>query len=283
MMRFLNMKVVSSFFTLLFFTGCTIHQELVKTAAAQTTGGEINIDWYGADVSLLPIANNSSALTQVAHELCTRQAPFGQKIYAMRLATMAVAADRKNKSASVELARTAFFVADAIDKDENKIKKCAEIGVIAAREAGIKADNPEACFFFALNQGIIVRFKGLFAINKLPEIHEALKISQKADTIDDGGPLRVLGMLYLKAPAWPSGIGDLDKALELLEQSVKKYPQHPQNYMFYAEALIEDDNKEKALQNLDIAYKLAVPEMWGIYYSAKWRTEIEELKKKIAD
>jgi len=89
--------------------------------------------------------------------------------------------------------------------------------------------------------------------------------------------------MYLKAPAWPTVIGDLDKSLELLEKASKKYPSHPQNFIFYAQALIEDGNKSKAHANLETAYKLATPEIWGMYYSKKWRTEIDELKKKTSE
>ncbi|TFH41213.1 MAG: hypothetical protein E4G96_05960, partial [Chrysiogenales bacterium] len=98
--------------------------------------------------------------------------------------------------------------------------------------------------------------------------------------LDYGGPLRVLGMLYIKAPAWPSGIGDLDKALDLLRRATEKYPSHPLNYMFYGDALLQDDDKEKALENLETAYRLAVPEIWGLPYSTIWRREIDALKSK---
>jgi len=274
------MKAASSLLILLLLTGCGIHQELVKTNEKVKASDINEPDWFQADIRLLPIYNNPKALTDVADTLGTRSAPFGQKVYALRLAVQANFLDKKSKSAALVLSRVAFLVADSIDGDEDKIKKSAEIGVKAARSIGIDQSNPEACYYFALNQGLIVQMKGLFALGKLPEIHEALKTAQKVEQLDAGGPLRVLGMMYLKAPAWPSGIGDLDKSLELLEQAIKKYPEHPQNFIFYAEALMQDDNNEKALQVLDIAERLSVPEIWGLYYSKKWRTEIDALKKK---
>jgi tetratricopeptide (TPR) repeat protein len=280
-MKLKNMRALNSLIVILFFTGCAIHQELINTSQARMPVDDSQQNWFGADLKTLPIYNDPKALSEIADELCIRSAPFGQKVYALRLAELANTEDRNSKYIGTVLSRVAFFVADSIDNDEDKVKKSAEIGVKAARSVGLTEENPEACFFFALNQGLIVKSKGLFALNKLPEIHNALKIAQKDESLDFGGPLRVLGMMYLKAPAWPSGIGDLDKALELFQQAIRKYPVHPQNFMFYAEALIEDDNKEKALQNLDIAYRLAVPEIWGMYYSKKWRAEIDALRKKI--
>jgi tetratricopeptide (TPR) repeat protein len=283
-MRLPSTKAVSSFILIFLFTGCGIHQELMRTKQAVEPAEQTQPDWYNADIRTLPIINNPAALAETARELSSWSAPFGQKVYAMRLATVAAGIDKKTRSYAVLLSRISYLVADTIDEvDEDKVKKCAEIGVMAARQAGVNKENPEACYYFALNQGLILYKKGLFGLNKLPEIFEALKIAQKTEGLDQGGPLRVLGMLYLKAPAWPSGIGDLDKSLELLEKAVKKYPSHPQNFMFYAQALIEDDNKTKALANLDIAYKLATPEIWGMYYSKKWRTEIDTLTKKISE
>lgn len=276
-------KTISSLFIFIFFAGCAIHRELVMTDQAKHPADASEQNWYDSDISTLPIINNARALADIASDLCNRSAPFGQKVYALRLATQANMLDRNNKEVSLVLSRVAFLVADSIDNDEDKMKKSADVGVKAARSVGINEANPEACYYFALNQGLIVQTKGLFALNKLPEIHEALKIAQKVESLDYGGPMRVLGMMYLRAPAWPSGIGDLDKSLELFEQAVSKYPEHPQNFMFFAMALIEDDNKERAIENLDVAYRLAVPEIWGPYYSKKWRSEIDALKKKISD
>lgn len=279
-MRLPNTKALSSLLVAILFTGCGIHQELVKTNQVMQASVGSEPDYLNADIRILPIFNNPKALSELADTLGTRSASFGQKVYALRLATQANFIDKKSNNTALVLSRVAFLVADSIDGDEDKIKKSAEIGVRAARSVGINSDNPEACYYFALNQGLIVQMRGLFALKQLPEIHEALKNAQKVETLDSGGPLRVLGMMYLKAPAWPTGIGDLDKSLELLEKATANHPENPQNFMFYAEALIQDDNKEKALENLDIAERLAVPEIWGSYYSKRWLAEIDALKKK---
>jgi tetratricopeptide (TPR) repeat protein len=283
MMKSKNLKTLSSIFAaIIFVAGCSSQKLIVGMHSLPMVSDENQQNWYGTDISKLPFSNNQDALSEIANALCNRFAPFGQKIYAMRLAVFAHELDKKNNKAALALSRAAFHVADSIEGDEAKTNQSAEMGVKAARIAGINESNPEACYYFALNQGLLVQKKGLSALSKLQEIFDALKISQKVEAIDYGGPRRVLGMLYLKAPAWPSGIGDLDKALELLEQSIKQCPYYPQNFIFYAEALIEDDNKEKAMETLEMAHKLAVPEIWGVFYSTKWRAEIEVLNTKLS-
>ena len=100
--------------------------------------------------------------------------------------------------------------------------------------------------------------------------------------IDDGGPLRLLGALYLKAPAWPNGIGDLDKALELLEKAVKDYPAHPINHLFYAQALWAEGEEPalgQAKAEFELGGKLLAEGNWG-YNKAPWKKEFDEFKQE---
>ena len=63
--------------------------------------------------------------------------------------------------------------------------------------------------------------------------------------VSSAGPYRVLGMVYLKAPPWPRGIGDGDKALELLQEAVRRSPEYPLNRIFYARALWEVEGEDR--------------------------------------
>ena len=77
------------------------------------------------------------------------------------------------------------------------------------------------------------------------EMKQALALSSD---IDSGGPLRLLGAPYLKAPAWPKGIGNRDKALELLEKTAKEHPGHPLNHLFYSQALWDEGDEASFIQ-----------------------------------
>ncbi|MCP4805227.1 MAG: tetratricopeptide repeat protein [Proteobacteria bacterium] len=60
---------------------------------------------------------------------------------------------------------------------------------------------------------------------------------------DDGGPYRALGRFYVSTP-WP--VGDLDKAIELLEKANASEPNSAVNAYFLADAYHEDGNDTKA-------------------------------------
>ena len=77
----------------------------------------------------------------------------------------------------------------------------------------------------------------------------------------------MLGAIYLKAPPWPAGFGDEEMALELLEEAVQDFPNHPLNQLFYAEALMEDEEYVDAQRGLARARELMKPGDFG------WRVE----------
>jgi hypothetical protein len=101
--------------------------------------------------------------------------------------------------------------------------------------------------------------------------------------IDDGGPLRLLGMLYLKAPPWPAGIGDGDKALDLLGTAVRKHPTHPLNHLFYAEAIWEvegDEAGNRVKTQIAAGKRLLDQGNWG-YQREPWQQEFAVVQQEI--
>lgn len=66
-----------------------------------------------------------------------------------------------------------------------------------------------------------------------------------------GGPWRVLGRLYHKAPGFPFSIGNTKKAVECLEKAVNSGPKFYLNRLFLAEAYISNREKAKAKEHLE--------------------------------
>ena len=66
-----------------------------------------------------------------------------------------------------------------------------------------------------------------------------------------GGPWRVLGRLYHKAPGFPFSIGDSKKSLECFEKALKFGPKFYLNHLFIAELYQSLGNKAKTREHLE--------------------------------
>jgi tetratricopeptide (TPR) repeat protein len=69
-------------------------------------------------------------------------------------------------------------------------------------------------------------------------------------SIDNGGPDRMLGELYLKAPPFPVSIGDVEKAVAHYRRAVAQAPDFPENRLGLTEALIEEGQTGEACLEL---------------------------------
>jgi len=156
---------------------------------------------------------------------------------------------------------------------------CTRFGEVAV---GADRNNPAYQYYLSLNMAYALKIAPLTgAPFNLSSVVKALKRSVEMDPdMDDGGPLRVLGALYLKAPPWPAGVGDEEKALELLEQAVEDHPDHPLNHLFLAEAQIEDEEYDAAQQNIDQARKLLDPARF-FWRAERWSKMVDEVQKKL--
>lgn len=73
------------------------------------------------------------------------------------------------------------------------------------------------------------------ALNHMVDLlHQAIAA---APGIDDGGPHRVLALVLLRAPSWPSGPGDPDAGLDEAKAAVAVAPNAPENQLALGEAL----------------------------------------------
>ena len=200
-------------------------------------------------------------LTAAAERLCQPLLSREQNALGHALAERALGMDSNNPNAALAVARCAALLLDFLEGKERD--RMAETGVSAVRALGAPDKNPVASYWLAICLGQILRERGMSAIPLLSEEIKALKTAQEEPSIDLGGPFRVLGMLYLKAPGWPAGPGDHDVALELLSGVALQYPSHPLNQIFYGEALLATGDKETARQHFAKGKDLAREELWG--------------------
>jgi tetratricopeptide (TPR) repeat protein len=122
-------------------------------------------------------------------------------------------------------------------------------------EQGIEAeeDSLEANFWLAVNYGSYGNEKGI--MKSLSLISPIKDLSEKCIEIDEsyfyGGPWRVLGRLYNKAPGFPISIGNNKKSLECFEKALEFGPKFYLNHLFIAELYISDRKKDKAREHLE--------------------------------
>ncbi len=125
--------------------------------------------------------------------------------------------------------------------------ECGEAGI------GITEDSLESNFWLAVNYGSYGQEKGI--MQSLAMVTPIKKRAERAAEIDEsyfyGGPWRVLGRLYHKAPGFPFSIGNTKKAIECLEKAVELGPKFYLNHLFLAEAYISERKKDKAREHLE--------------------------------
>ena len=132
--------------------------------------------------------------------------------------------------------------------------------------------------------GIAVKEHPAIALKNLERLVSSLeKAVELSPNVNSAGPYRVLGMVYLKAPPWPQGIGDGDKALELLQEAVRRFPEYPKNRIFYAQVLWElegEDREEEVIEHLEEARRLLYQEKWKtvrVRWMKDWTILAEEV------
>jgi tetratricopeptide (TPR) repeat protein len=180
-----------------------------------------------------------------------------------------------DRALAFALARCTHLHAD-VEKDDARVIALSEEGMAALEHAALPADDAEAAYLYAVNLGLFLRARGMMAVGRLSELVARLKVAQAMPTLDDGGPLRVLGLLYVKAPGWPIGPGDLDAALEILHRAVREYPDHPLNHLYLAYALVDAGERGRARDELARARELCQAERFGDF-AARWREEADQL------
>lgn len=122
-------------------------------------------------------------------------------------------------------------------------------------EQGVEIDENslESSFWLAANYGSFGQEKGI--MKSLALVTPIRDLCERVIEMDEvyfyGGPWRILGRLYNKAPGFPFSIGDNEKAEECLLKAVELGPKFYLNHLFLAELYISKRDKESAREQLE--------------------------------
>jgi tetratricopeptide (TPR) repeat protein len=151
----------------------------------------------------------------------------------------------------------------------------------AKRATELSADRVEGHYYLAQLHG----FSALLQKGEtrpllqsfISEAEAAIKIDDKFDA---GGPLRIVGVLYARAPKEPVSVGDPEKAVQYMKRAVTVAPDYPPNQFFLAEAYVADERYSEAESALATARKLLADPKWDAR-RASWRDLLSRVERKL--
>jgi hypothetical protein len=118
--------------------------------------------------------------------------------------------------------------------------------------------SPECLYWMAISLGVQARERRSTGLDAVDLMVERLQAAIEMDPgLDHGGPHRVLALLYLRAPGWPTGPGDPDLGLDEARLAIAEAPEYPPNRLCLAEALVATEDPEGGRRAYRAAAELA--------------------------
>lgn len=148
--------------------------------------------------------------------------------------------------------RDALALSDALERLIDR-QQATEDDREAAYEAVKRWQERTAAYAFARAAlaGRLAQVRGLSAIGLVAEAERYARLSRELDPeFRDRAATRMLGTLYVLAPASLVEHGDSETGLEMLEQLVQKQPDNLENHLRVAEAYVALDDYEPAFEHL---------------------------------
>jgi tetratricopeptide (TPR) repeat protein len=182
-----------------------------------------------------------------------------------------------NVQALWRAARACSWLAERAGDGKNKPlqARLADEGIgYAQRAKFVDSDRKEGYYYLALSYAMRADATPSNGLALVPLIVKALKTADEpiGGGIDYSGPDRVLGQIYLNAPPWPTSIGDVEEAVEKLENACDQNPEFPENHLALAEAYIKARKYRDARKHLERVLK-AEP-------APDWAPELPRLKER---
>jgi hypothetical protein len=167
-------------------------------------------------------------------------------------------------------------------QDDPAARDAAAVEAVQAAQLCAEAApaDPACSYWLAVALGVQARERRSTGHDALPRIVELLERAAAArPEMEHAGPHRVLALVLLRAPGWPTGPGDPDRGLEHARRAVALAPEFPPNRMCLAEALAAVDEHERSREALAAATDLA--REWseaGHPDAEEWLAEIEAVR-----
>jgi hypothetical protein len=183
---------------------------------------------------------------------------------------------------SWRLARVCFYASEQQKGSADKLIWIARGELAAAVTIKDLPRRVEGYYYLAVLKGRRAQHSGIgFSAMALAKNVEelGLKSIELDPTFEQGGPFRLLAMLYAYAPPWPTSIGDIDKALEFAERAVG-VSNYPMNHLVRGEVLAEADELDAAKAELNIVLSAPKDGLWA-HEGEIWRPYARQLLTRV--
>jgi tetratricopeptide (TPR) repeat protein len=168
-----------------------------------------------------------------------------------------------------------------IDHEPDRARRSAA-AVLAVQAAQwclrIAPTSPVCEYWLGAALGVQARERSSTGLDALPRIEEFFRKAAAGDPqLEEGGPARALALLYARAPGWPTGPGDPERALAEARKAVALKPEYPPNQLALGETLDLNGDSQGAREAYSKALDLARSrESIGDPDAAEWIREAEK-------
>jgi hypothetical protein len=195
--------------------------------------------------------------------------------HARELYLQATAVEEAPVEAYLGAARTTAWLVEHIG-DRARRKLLATEGVQVGQWCRRRFPSEPACrYHLALAVGQQARERPSTATDGLDVMVNLLdELIEEAPELDAAGPYRVLALVLLRAPGWPSGPGDPESGLEHARAAAAAFPRYPPNQLVLGEALLANQQVWEGRRALETVITLTEPlAATGDTEAAEWLAE----------
>lgn len=177
--------------------------------------------------------------------------------------------------------RNYFKLADTSNTEDEKIRYFSLCTEQTSKTIKINPKLANGYFFNGLCNGKLGQQQGIWSsLGKIEPLKNDMETAIKLDpSVNEGGPHRALGNLYLRLPFLLGG--DIDRSIDHFKEAVRLGPQFGENYLGLAKAYIQNENYLLARDTLQDLLKIK-SNAQGEKAVREWHTEARSLLQKIS-
>ena len=178
------------------------------------------------------------------------------------------------------LGRVYFKLGEKSNPESEKIQYFTLCMAQTEKAILINAESASGYYFKGLCNGVLGQTQGIWSsLGIIEPFKNDMEITIRLDpSVEEGGPYRALGNLYLKLPYILGG--NLDRSIEYFQKAIQLGTDYGENYLGLAEAYIEKRDFVLARDTLNTLLNMKL-RMQKEEFVLKWKTEALNLLRKI--